>query len=237
VVINLALPIAHFWPDGSPAGDEVATDDYAPDVHAAPLENADTAEDRGGETTSPDVAMAESVTPDSAAAGIGPVVVPEVERRVLPAGPAMMCLAWGPFGDPNEAESLAASLALEPDGYEVYEAAERVNATYLVSVAVPGAPEAANEALERLQGAGVDAAYLLSREDGVSKLALGVFSSRARAEQLRTQVGEMALKGIIKELEETRPVYHLMARLPADARPTVEAEGLCNDIAPGNQVL
>ncbi len=157
-------------------------------------------------------------------------------RRVALDRVAPVCLAWGPFGELADAETMASRLRLDPRSYEVFQSEVRSAAEYLVTVLVPGPPAVADGAVGALAGHHVDS-YLLERGAQHCVLAAGVFSTPQRAESQRRRLDELGYRAQVKPLNRSREAYHLLARIPADSDPEVPAVAACDDIAPLEQFL
>ncbi|MDZ7669631.1 MAG: hypothetical protein U5Q16_09520 [Gammaproteobacteria bacterium] len=207
---NLMLPAAHFWPSAGASGESAG--ESRPTVESPRLKLA---------------ADARRVTP---------VTAPPVAKRVAVRQPVPVCLAWGPFADAREAETVARQLALSPASFEIFEAQVSASADFLVTLRVGGSRDAVDRAIRELRSQDVDS-YLLRRGEAGNVLAAGVFSRPAGAETRRRHLADLGYDAGVEPLERAHRAYHLMARIPPDQDPQIAPAGHCNDIAPVQQFL
>jgi cell division protein FtsN len=213
VAVNLTLPLVHFWP-GETGAEKAGPGKPRPAASAA-----------GPQQRSP-----------ASAARIEPIRTKAPAKRVAMREAAPVCLAWGPFAELAEAESLAARLQLRNRRFEVFESVTSADTDYLVTVHVPGPRDAVERVLEELQSRDIDNQVLRRGRLG-NVLSVGVFSDQGRAEAQRRRMAELGHEAAVEALDRSRRIYHLMARIPADLEPEIPAAGVCSDIAPMHQFL
>lgn len=208
-VANLLVASAHFWPEAEPG--------------ASPL--TDTAGESGAVVATPARPLP-----------LDPVVAPDVAKRVTLRRPAPACLAWGPFSALDEAERLAADLALPPEDFEVFHAEQEAAPDYLVTLRAPGTRASVARVVESLGERGIDS-YVLERGPLDNVLAAGVFSARERAEAQARRLRTLGFEPAVEVLARSRDVYHLLARIPPESTPEIAPSAACSEIAPLEQFL
>ncbi len=205
----------------SPAGGAVAGPAAADSP--APEQTAERAPAAAPRSSQPAAAK-----PPVASLPIEPVAVPPIAHRELP-GPERVCRHWAPVANPAEAEALAQRLDLE--AYEIVAVEQVADAEFLVWVQVPLDAQAAQQSMDALASEGVDS-YVLQRTEEATVLAVGVFSSRARAEGHLSRMRDLGYEGAMNTLGKTETAHVLRAVVPADWAGAVAFEGPCDDIAP-----
>jgi cell division septation protein DedD len=148
--------------------------------------------------------------------------------------PAPRCRAWGPFEEVRQAEEVARRLELAADRFEVFESRSEQSAGYLVFVPTRGPRDVARRLVAALADRRIDSYVLGDGPD--SRVAVGVFSDRDRAGRQQRRLAELGYQAGVEPLLRARPVYHLLARLPAEW-PVPEDAKSCSDIAPIQQFL
>jgi hypothetical protein len=207
---NLLLPTVHFWPG------ETAAAAPDPGVQSA------------GANRGPPPRAGQRLAP------IPLAVLPA--KRVTMREPTPACLAWGPFTEVAEAESLASRLNLDSRRFEIFESQVSVRADYLVTVQAPGPRDAGKRVIEALRAHNVDS-YVLEGGSASQRLAAGVFRNPRRAESQQQRLAELGYDAAVEPLDRSHRIFHLMARMPPEVAPEIPAVGACSDIAPMEQFL
>lgn len=239
VVANLLMAVVHLASAPDPvadSGDLVAAAAPEPEAEAepepepepepvAPEAEEPPASDEPRRDVQP---AAERTSPPAPSLPVEPVAVPALARREPP-GPEGVCRRWAPVASAAEAEALAERLDLED--YDIVPVGEAGAPEFLVWVQAPLDAEGAGQAMEVLAGAGVDS-YVLQRTEQATVLAVGVFSSRSRAENHLSRMQELGFEGAMNTLGKAPTAHVLRAVVPADWAGAVAFEGPCGDIAP-----
>ena len=145
------------------------------------------------------------------------------------------CRAWGPFNDAAEAEAVAKDLALQVGDFRVVESEISAATDYLVYIEPGGNRETARRQLQELRSLDVESYIMSGRFNNA--LSVGVFSQESRAVKQQARVAAMGYPARIEALERTQRVYHLFARVPAEAVDLGGQNRPCSEIAEASQFL
>lgn len=149
---------------------------------------------------------------------VAPVQSPTQNSARVTPDSMFTCTSVGPFAD--LAEATQAQAALRGAGFEPQQRIEQGElwVGYWVSVKNIETREAADEAMQSLQGSGITDVYLMPGGDPDYTLSLGVFSDYQRAQRRAQQVKAIGLEPQIEDRKRAGSVYWLDVDLPEPGR-------------------
>lgn len=149
-----------------------------------------------------------------------PAEAPSAAAAAPPAAPPVAavfrCLRIGPFASPDRAGEVRTVLAGQSVQVRQYAEQGQVWVGHWVQVVGQGNRAAAEAARDRLIGAGIRDAYIVSAEP--PRISLGVFRARASADRIIETATRLGFETTMAERYQPGTNYWLSARLPGDRR-------------------